>query len=147
VLMQHPKLRLTVIGRGDNGVTYETLKMHSNIDFVGEVEEVVSWYHKSGIAIVPLLQGSGTRLKLLEAMSLGNPVVSTSIGAEGIVYTPGEHLMIGDTPEAFAGCITELHKNEVYCNQLRKRARQLAVQQYDWEVIGKNLGIKCKKVE
>ncbi len=68
----------------------------------GWVADVVPYYQQSTVCVVPLRAGGGTRLKILEAMALGRPVVSTTIGCEGLEVVDGEHLFIADTPEQFA---------------------------------------------
>ena len=109
VLTSHPGLKLIVVGRGQPSAELSNLfKNDSSIDLIGEVEDVVPYYRKAQVAIVPLLHGSGTRLKILEAMSLGVPVISTSVGAEGIDYTNGKNILIADTEQEFNEAIDQL---------------------------------------
>ena len=72
------------------------------IEVAGEVEDAVEELARAEVAVVPLLAGSGTRLKILEAWSAGVPVVSTTIGAEGLPVRDGEHLLLADGAGAFA---------------------------------------------
>lgn len=134
-----PDIRLTVIGRNGDSGTYQSLKTDKSIDFIGEVNEVQSYYYKSSLAVVPLRKGSGTRLKILEAMSLGTAVVSTSIGAEGIGYTSGNDITIADGANLFAEAILELLRDPEKCEFIRSQARKLIDHYYSWEVLGKNL--------
>lgn len=139
ILQQIPSIKFTVIGKMNDAGPYEAVQSHPSVDFVGPVDDVVPYYLSSSILVVPLLSGSGTRLKILEAMSMGNPVVSTKIGAEGIEAADGEHLLLADDPVAFAKHIIALLKDELLFNQIRTRAYELVRNKYDWTVAGTTL--------
>jgi polysaccharide biosynthesis protein PslH len=134
-----PAIKLTVVGNSVDSGVFQEMKDNPSINFIGKVKSVVPYYKVSGIAIIPLLTGSGTRLKILEAMSMGNPVVSTTVGAEGIDYIYDKHLLIGDTPEQFAEKIIWLLSDEQKFNDNRISALELVSQKYDWQLIGKSL--------
>ena len=123
-----------------------------NVHVTGRVDDVIPYYQKSAICVVSLRAGGGTRLKILEAMALGRPVISTSIGCEGLDVLDGEHLLIADTPAQFAEKTTLLlHDIELY-QHLSTNGRKLVENYYDWdpiadklmdlyeEMIGANLG-------
>ncbi|QCR22171.1 glycosyltransferase family 4 protein [Pontibacter sp. SGAir0037] len=131
-----PGVSLTIIGSNSQPNTFQNLMNDSSVDFVGRVRRVVPYYHRSAIAIAPLLSGSGTRLKILEAMSLGNPVVSTKVGAEGILYNNGEHLLIADSAEQFAEQIASLLSDSLKFNTMRTQAYELVKANYNWKMIG-----------
>ena len=128
-------ITLTVIGRNGHDNAYAPLKIDPQINFVGEVLDVTPYYHKNNIAIVPLLEGSGTRLKILEAMSFGLPVVSTSIGAEGINYTLNKNIIIANTLEEFDRGIKLVTSNKDLSKTISKKAHQLINNKYQWSVI------------
>ena len=132
----HPDLILTVIGRNGSSSDYDVLRHDSSVEFEGDVESVLPFYYKSIIAIVPLHKGSGTRLKILEAMCLGCPVVSTSIGAQGIDFEHLVNISIADTDQEMFDSINYLLSNPVKCNFLRDNARKLIVEKYSWNGIG-----------
>jgi glycosyltransferase involved in cell wall biosynthesis len=88
------------------------------------------------VCVVPIRQGSGTRLKILEAMALGVPVVSTSKGAEGLDVVDGQHLLIADDPAEFVVKTRSALHNTVLRERLIAQARQLVEQRYDWRTIG-----------
>jgi polysaccharide biosynthesis protein PslH len=134
-----PDLRLVVIGRGADKVDLHALQADSRIDVIGEVPDVDPYYHRTGIAVVPLRSGSGTRLKILEAMSLGNPVVSTSIGAQGIEAVNGEHFLLADEPEQFANAVEQLLLDAAMFDRIRSAARAFVEQKYEWQVIGQKM--------
>jgi len=127
---------LIVIGFGGIPSALSDLQHDARVEFRGEVESVIPHYHEATIAIVPLLQGSGVREKILEAMSLGNPVVSTTKGAEGIEYEAGRHLFLADEPRAFADDVCRLLEEENLFEEMRRTARQFVEERYDWEALG-----------
>jgi len=136
---QVPAARLMVVGRNGDLADYDTMKADGSVDFIGEVESVLPYSQTAGIAIVPLRHGSGTRLKILEAMSLGNPVVSTRIGAEGIEAVDGREILLADSPEAIAAGVVRLLRQPELFESQRRAARQLVEEKYDWRVIGRQL--------
>jgi glycosyltransferase involved in cell wall biosynthesis len=107
----------------------------TNIVVAGEVPDAKSFIHSHAIAVVPLLSGSGIRIKIIESMALGKPVITTSIGAEGINYTQGENIMIADRAadfaEAIARCAADLERSIM----MGKNARKLIELEYNNSVI------------
>ena len=84
------------------------------------------------VSVVPLRAGSGMRVKILESFLWGKPVVTTSIGIEGIAATPNEHVRIGDTPEAFAAHVVDLLRDRLLAQEQGQAAKRLAEELYDW---------------
>lgn len=109
------------------------------VHVTGQVEDVRYYYNRSTASFVPLRAGGGTRLKILEAMALGRPVVSTSIGCEGLDVVDGEHLLIADNSQRFAENAVRLLTDEGLRNSIATKARQLVVDHYDWDVIARKL--------
>ena len=133
-----PGLRWRLVGK--NGEAIERLVAGDpRIEILGAVPEAVTELARSKVAVVPLLAGSGTRLKILEAWAAGLPVVSTTIGAEGLGARHGEHLLLADTAAAFADAVTRL----LACRELRDRlgmaGRLLLEKQFTWETAWQNL--------
>ena len=128
---QYPDARLTLTG-DPAGLE---LPSTTNVDMLGYVEDVRPHIANSWVSIVPILEGGGTRLKILEAMALGTPVVSTSKGAEGLDVIPGEHLLIGDTPSDFANAIIRLFRNPSLYQKLAANAYQIIMNTYDCDVV------------
>lgn len=129
---------LTIIGQG-NSDYLKNLPIDSSIKIIGSVRDVTPYYEENFVSIVPLLNGSGTRLKILEAMSYGNPVVSTSIGTSGIDVKNGKNILIADDPNDFANAVIKLIRNIEIADKLRIDARDLVVSTYDWSIIGKKI--------
>jgi glycosyltransferase involved in cell wall biosynthesis len=78
------------------------------VTYVGRVADVRTWYERAHVAVVPVFEGSGTRLKIVEAMALGRPVVSTQLGAEGLPIAPSTHYQQADDAAAFAAALVEI---------------------------------------
>ncbi|AEG18380.1 glycosyltransferase family 4 protein [Methanobacterium paludis] len=110
-----------------------------NVKFLGYVEDLKKCISEADICIAPLRYGSGTRLKILEYMVMGKPVVSTSKGAEGINYVNNKHIVIEDNIESFAAVIDDLLKDEKRRTQLGKEAKKLIKSKYDWQIYKKTL--------
>lgn len=98
----------------------------------GFVESLDDLYGGAAAFIVPLRSGSGVRVKILDAMARGVPVVSTSIGASGLELAPGKHLLIADTPAEFAQAIIDLLGSPEYRVRLAAAARARVLERYDW---------------
>jgi len=123
-----PQVRLYLAGRH----TPEEL-LHADIEgvtVVGEVPDSKEFIGSKQINVVPLLSGSGIRVKIIEAMSAGKVVVTTTIGAEGIDYEDGKHLLIANTPEEFASQIARLVEHHDYCEEVGRNARRLIAEEY-----------------
>lgn len=103
----------------------------------GAVPDVVPYYEQARVCVVPLRAGSGTRLKILEAMALGRPVVSTSIGCEGLSAIDEEHLLVADDRKLFADHVVRLLTESKLRKRLTENAREFAVKLYDWDVIAR----------
>jgi glycosyltransferase involved in cell wall biosynthesis len=126
-----PDVQLRITGRHGN-LPLPVGSSDTRIRLTGYIEDVRPMIAGSWISIVPLLSGGGTRLKILEAMALGTPVVSTTKGAEGLDVESGRHLLIADRPADFAAAILRVCGDSSLRAQLAKEARKLVVQRYDW---------------
>ena len=107
--INHPGLKFFIAGRN----APEKIRQIDlpNVFFLGEVEDAYAFMNRKAIMVVPLLSGSGLRIKIIEGMALGKTIVSTSIGAEGINCINGKHILIADTPEKFIEEIENLLDN------------------------------------
>lgn len=130
-----PEVTLCITG-SSKGVDIDGLRLDASVRLTGYVDDIRLPVAQSAVCIVPLRQGAGTRLKILEAMALGTPVVSTSKGAEGLEIVDNEHVLLADTPEAFADAVLRVMNDGDLRERLRRNARALVEQQYDWKIIG-----------
>jgi glycosyltransferase involved in cell wall biosynthesis len=106
-----------------------------NISLTGYVNDVRPLIASSWVSIAPIKKGGGTRLKILEAMALGTPVVSTPKGSEGLNGYRDEHLFIADTPSAFANKVIELLEDSDLRQRISDNAYQFVREKYDWAVV------------
>ncbi|MFH0731795.1 MAG: glycosyltransferase family 4 protein [Candidatus Omnitrophota bacterium] len=144
VLSQKPSTEFIIIG---NGFTDIAAKSYSkNVKLLGFVEDMRPYLKSSKVFVVPLLNGSGIRMKILEAMSAGCPIVTTSIGREGINLVDGKDAFIRDDPEAFADAILILMDNAGLRNEFSKNAREKIVKNYTWALIGERFNLLAKSL-
>lgn len=125
--------KFLIVGRTSAKMDLPTLA------FTGVVENVAELLAASDVAIAPLFHGSGTRLKILEYFSCGLPVVSTTVGVEGLEVENGVNVLIEDDMNEFAIRVVKLLKNKTSSKRLGKAARELVVNRYDWKKIAKQL--------
>jgi glycosyltransferase involved in cell wall biosynthesis len=126
-----PDARLKILGKG---APPEVQALAApGIEVTGFVEDLRPHLASAAAVTVPLRLGGGTRLKIVEAMAMARPVVSTTLGAEGIDARPGRELLIADEPEAFAAAVAQLLQDPATGARLGSAARQLAEERYSWE--------------
>ncbi len=113
------------------------------IQLVGPVEDAVAELARARVVVVPVLAGSGTRVKILEAWAAGTPVVSTSVGAEGLGARAGEHLFIADTAAEFAETISSLLASHALRREIGEAGRRLYEQRFTWEAAWRALDAAC----
>ena len=141
-----PEAVLTLVGASKKNERNQKLWDDPSVHAYGSVVDLQPFYYAGGVCIAPLLSGSGTRLKILEAMSFGNPVVSTSVGAKGIEAEDGIHILIATDSKDFANQVLALMKNKALFDKTRQNARQLVSSLYDWKVIGCSMDEQIKSV-
>jgi glycosyltransferase involved in cell wall biosynthesis len=130
---EQPGLILTIVGRDPDREVRE-LEQLSGIEVTGTVDDVRPYYYETLAAIIPLRVGGGSRLKILEAMAAGVPVISTTLGAEGLDVQDGKNILIAETSEDFCKAITRL--DEERRRTLIAGGRALVLEQYDWSRLG-----------
>lgn len=133
-----PTLRWRILGKNPRGVVAEVAG-DPRIELIGPVPEAIPELSQSQIAIVPVLAGSGTRVKILEAWAASLPVVSTSIGAEGLQAMSGLHLLVADTPAEFTASLSRLLEQGELRTQLATAGRALYEQCYTWNAAWRRL--------
>ena len=112
-----PEARLELIG-GAPVAWQRRIPPTAGITCTGSVTSIGPYLRRATVAVAPLLQGSGTRFKILEALACETPVVSTTLGAEGLALIDGVHARLADTPANFAAAIIELLHDPVQCQRL-----------------------------
>jgi polysaccharide biosynthesis protein PslH len=129
VLEKHPDLHFYLAGR--NAPQYFKELPYPNIIFSGEVDDAYHFIRSKAVMIVPVLSGSGMRIKIIEGMALGKAIVTTTIGTEGIATTHGRDILIADDPEQFARNVCALVENRNYCMEIGENARSFVARHYD----------------
>lgn len=133
-----PEVRLRITGR----ITAEqraALPSLDGVELTGFVPDIKTLIARSWAEVVPLRHGSGTRLKILEALALGTPVVSTAKGAEGLDLEPGRHLLIADSPAELAATTLLLLAQPALRERLAAEGWRAVAATYDWRSIGARL--------
>jgi len=133
-----PGVHVTVVGRNPPRDISEGFAPDA-FTITGGVDSVTPYYRRAALLAVPLRAGSGVRGKILEAMALGRPVVSTTIGCEGLDVTHGKELLIADRPSDFAGCTLQLLRNPALRATLREAGRRLVETQHGWSKVADKL--------
>jgi glycosyltransferase involved in cell wall biosynthesis len=106
---------------------------------VGPVDDAIPLLAAAKVCVVPLLSGSGTRFKILEAWAAGRAVVSTTLGAEGLGARDGEHLLLADDPDAFAQAVLRLWNDPALRSRLGDAGRALYDQRFTWPAAWRRL--------
>ena len=132
-----PQARLYLAGRK---MSDRLMKARiEGVTVVGEVPDATYFIGSKQINVVPLLSGSGIRVKIIEAMSLGKAVVTTTVGAQGIDYTDGVNILIANSPDEFAAHIKHLLADDDYCRGVGEAAARLVAEQYDQRQLSRRL--------
>jgi len=132
-----PDATLAIVGRGEPA---ERRRLQQpGVELTGEVPDVRPFLRRAAVVTVPVRMGGGTRLKVLEGLALGRPMVSTTLGCEGIAVRDGEHLLIADGAEAFAGAIVRLFEDAATAGALGAAGRALMERSYSWALAGARL--------
>lgn len=135
----HPQAHLRVVGRQPATKLREQIEGLRGVEWVGEVPDIRPYFAQAAIILVPLRIGGGSRIKILESLSMGKAVVTTRIGAEGLDVVSGEHCLIADSPEEFSRCVAQLLDAPQRAAELGRNGRSLVVRQYDWSRLARIL--------
>ena len=135
---QDPALRWLLIGRNQWAVARWTAG-DPRIEATGPVEDPLAELARARLVVAPLLAGSGTRVKILEAWAASRAVVSTRVGAEGLPAIDGENLLLADSPEEILRAVWKLLEDEALRRRLGSAGRRVVEQQLCWPVVWQNL--------
>jgi glycosyltransferase involved in cell wall biosynthesis len=135
----YPDCRLILGGKSPTPYMLEAAKQNPGIVVTGLVQDIRPYLSISSVVIVPLLQGGGTRLKILEAFAAGRPVVSTTKGAEGLRVEDGKHLLIKNSIDELVAGVCELWADPDLGQTIAQNAYELVKAEYSWESVGKRV--------
>lgn len=135
IRQQRPGACIYITGKTD-GVRLQDLPAGDGVVYTGYLPDIRPRVARSWVSVVPLRLGGGTRLKVLESMALGTPVVSTTKGAEGLEVHPGEDILIADNPVGFASAVLRLFYDPVLRRNMGAAGRENVSRNYSWDTIG-----------
>ena len=133
-----PDVQFSIVG-GNPSARVQKLAERDGVIVTGRVPEIKPYFAEATVFVVPLRIGSGTRLKILEALAMGKAVVSTSVGAEGLALKDGEEIFIADEPTVFADAVIRLLTDTTLRRRTGENGRARVEQDYDWRRIGEKL--------
>lgn len=145
VLAKCPDFRVILVGKNPTAEVRRYAELAS-VDFEGEVPDVRPYYQKAWMQMVPLRIGGGTRLKIAEGLSMANPVVSTRLGAQGLELVHEEHLLLGDTPEQFAGLMLRYAADAALRCRHGNAGRARILELYTWDALGGRLATRLEQL-
>ena len=129
-----PEATLYCLGRASD-VQRARLEAVPGVSVLGAIEDIEPWFQQARLMVVPLQSGSGMRVKILDALARGVPVVTTRVGGEGIDAVPDTHLLVADGPERFADAVLRLLADDRLAESLAHAGRHLALARYDLEAV------------
>ena len=135
---QAPDATWGIVGKSPHP-RLDSLRDDPAISIVGEVPKMPPYFQAAELYVIPLRIGGGTRFKLLEAMAAGTPVVSTTVGVEGVPVRTGRDLLLADRPADFAAAVLHLLRDRDLREQFRASSLALVREQFDWRTIVPNL--------
>ena len=133
-----PDVRFSIVG-GNPSARVQKLAERKGVIVTGRVPEIKPYFAEATVFVVPLRIGSGTRLKILEALAMGKAIVSTSVGAEGLDLKDSEEIFIADEPPVFADAVTRLLTDTSLRRRIGGNGRARVERDYDWRSIGEKL--------
>ena len=136
---QCPAVRLYLAGQKPPDSLVEWLRKYPDIIVIPTPEDIRPWVWKAAVFICPILDGGGTKLKILDALALGKAVVSTRIGCEGLQVREGVDVLLADTPENFTAQVKRALEDTELRKRLGESGRRVVEEKYSWDVVGRHL--------
>ncbi len=130
-----PQAGFTIVGANPPPVIRQLPESDPSVTVTGYVDDIREASLGAAVFVVPLRIGSGMRVKILDAMAMAIPVVSTSVGCEGISVHPGRDIVVADDPQAFADGVVSLLKDRARCAEIGSAGRRLVEAEYSWPAI------------
>jgi glycosyltransferase involved in cell wall biosynthesis len=140
-----PDIKLTVVGRNPFPGLIELGKRDPAIMVTGRVDDVRPYIERAAAYVIPLRIGGGTRLKVYEAMAMERPLISTSVGAEGLPLSDGEELLLADTPDDFAAAVVRVLRDRSLAQRLGARAAATVRERFGWDRVAARFAEICRQ--
>ncbi|HYP26970.1 MAG TPA: glycosyltransferase [Blastocatellia bacterium] len=141
-----PDVELTVVGRNPTRQLVAMAEADPRIKVTGRVDDIRPYLDRAAASIVPLRVGGGTRLKIYEAMAMARPVISTTVGAEGLPLSDGEEIFIADAPEEFAERVVRVLSDEALASRMGARGREVVCSRFGWDRAADRFSEICERV-
>jgi glycosyltransferase involved in cell wall biosynthesis len=138
-----PDVSLAIVGRRPTERLRQAAARH-DVVVTGTVDDVRPYIGEAAVYVVPLRAGGGTRLKIFEALAMAKPVVSTTVGAEGLALTPDREFVAADQPDEFAGAVVALLRDPARRKELGRAGRRLVEQRYSWAHVAAEFEARCE---
>ena len=136
VRKEMPNVTITIVGKNPpRDFVRRAEDPESGVIVTGFVDELDPYFAKSALMVIPVRAGGGMRVRILEAFARAMPVVTTTIGLEGIDAQPGKDVLVADTPSDFADAVLDLMQAKSLQSKLASNGRQLVESKYDWQVV------------
>lgn len=135
-----PDATATIAGRHPPDWLRQIVAEHPDTRLLANVPDIRVPLREASVAIAPIKSGSGSRLKILEALAIGRPVVATRVGAEGLGLEHGKHLLLADEPDEFAENVCRLWQDELMYEKLRANGRAIVEKNFGWDSIAETMG-------
>ncbi|HEV3215922.1 MAG TPA: glycosyltransferase family 4 protein [Vicinamibacterales bacterium] len=145
IRQQVPDASFAVVGRNPTARLREAAERLGMI-ITGTVDDVRPYLDEASVYVVPLRAGSGTRMKIFEALGMAKPVVSTTVGAEGLTLNDGHEFIAADDPQAFADAVVALLHDEARRRALGEAGRSLVVERYSWPQVAREFEAQCEQI-
>ncbi|HEV7397388.1 MAG TPA: glycosyltransferase [Pyrinomonadaceae bacterium] len=140
-----PNVTVTVVGRNPYPALLELSRRDPSVIVTGRVDDVRPYMERAAAYIVPLRIGGGTRLKIFEAMAMEKPLISTTVGAEGLPVRHESELLLADTPESFSAAVVRVFQDGEFAFHLGRRAAKLVREQFGWNRVAVRFAEICEQ--
>jgi len=142
---RRPGFRLTVVGKAPTAEMLRIAREDPRIRLVGEAEDIRPFVRESAVFACPMHEGGGPRLKSLDAMAQGVPLVATSMAVEGIDVVDGESALLADDPSRFVDALVRVFDDRALAERLSRRARAIVEREFAWPVVGERFRAACRE--
>lgn len=139
LLAADSRFHLTIVGQGPTSRLRAIAEAVPNVKVTGAVEDVRPYIEQAAVYVCPILDGGGTRLKVLDALAMRRPLVATPLAVEGLGLSPGRHFLESRSPQEFVDHILSLRDNPIHREALGAEGRDFVVSHFSWDLIGKRL--------
>jgi glycosyltransferase involved in cell wall biosynthesis len=148
LMRARPRIKAVIIGRKPPAALADKIRERGlNVTLTGFVDDIRPWVAGANVYVIPLFVGSGTRIKAFEAMAMGRPVVSTTLGVEGLDVTDGENFVRADSADAFAEAILTLLGDASMRARIAASARQLVEGRFSWSRVARQFEQICLRTK